>query len=76
MANTTMNGLAWLRKHLKEADVDLLREIVTEFVSVLMDAEVSAICGAGYKERSRSGRIVGTAIEKELGTPEPAQSSL
>ncbi len=50
--NTTMDALAWLRKHLESADVDLLREMVQSFAEALMGAEADAICGAGYRERS------------------------
>lgn len=47
-----MDPLAWLRKHLEEADVDLLREMLQAFVQVLMSAEADALCGAAYRERS------------------------
>ncbi|GEM_PF-1702618 len=47
-----MDALAWLRKHLESADVDLLREMVQSFAEVLMAAEADALCGAGYRERS------------------------
>lgn len=42
----------WLRKHLEQADTDLLREMVRTFVQALMCAEADAICGAPYGERS------------------------
>jgi putative transposase len=48
----TMDPVVWLRKHLEEAEPDLLREIVATFVQALMDAETTALCGAGYGERS------------------------
>jgi putative transposase len=48
----TMEPLAWLRKQLGEADVDLLREMVATFVQALMGAEADAVCGALYGERS------------------------
>jgi putative transposase len=48
----TMDALAWLRKQLEEADVDLLREMVSTFVQALMGAEADAVCGALYGERS------------------------
>ncbi len=47
-----MDPVVWLRKHLEEADTDLLREMVHTFIQVLMGAEVDAICGAAYGERS------------------------
>jgi transposase-like protein len=47
-----MDPLAWLRKQLEEADVDLLREMVRAFAENLMSAEADATCGAPYGERS------------------------
>jgi transposase-like protein len=47
-----MDLLGWLRKHLQEADTDLLREMVLGFVQALMSAEADAACGAGLGERS------------------------
>jgi transposase-like protein len=47
-----MDPLAWLRKQLEEADVDLLREMVRAFAENLMSAEADAMCGAPYGERS------------------------
>jgi transposase-like protein len=49
---STMEPLAWLRKQLETADVDLLREMVSAFIAALMGAEADAICGAPYGERS------------------------
>jgi putative transposase len=48
----TMDLLAWLRKHLEQADADLLRELVATFVQALMGAEADAVCGAGLGQRS------------------------
>ncbi len=53
MVTPSMDVLDWLRKQLKEADADLLREMVSTFVQTLMSAEADALCGAGYGERSR-----------------------
>jgi transposase-like protein len=47
-----MDVLSWLRKQLEDADVDLLREMVSAFVATLMGAEVDAICNAEYGKRS------------------------
>jgi len=47
-----MDPLAWLRKHLEEADIDLLREMLRTFIQALMSAETDALCGAPYGERS------------------------
>jgi transposase-like protein len=56
MVAPTMEPLAWLRKQLEDADVDLLRSMVATFAHTLMNAEASAICGAGYGERSSERR--------------------
>jgi transposase-like protein len=48
----TLDPVAWLRKHLEQADTDLLREMVRTFAQALMSAEADAICGAPYGERS------------------------
>src|SRR5712691_11348891 len=47
-----MDISGWLRKQLEEASPDLLRAMVQEFAEALMGAEVDALCGAGYGERS------------------------
>ncbi|NPV58664.1 MAG: IS256 family transposase [Actinobacteria bacterium] len=52
MVNPTMDLMEWLRKQLEEADTDLLREMMRLMAGMLMDAEVAAICGAEYRERS------------------------
>ena len=52
MVETTMDVSGWLRKQLEEASPDLLRAMVQDFAEALMGAEVDAICGAGYGERS------------------------
>ena len=52
MVNPTMDLMEWLRKQLEEADTDLLREMMKLVAGMLMDAEVSSICGAEYRERS------------------------
>src|SRR5438093_11789223 len=53
-----MDPIVWLRKHLEEADTDLLREMARTFIQTLMSAEADALCGAPYGERSpeRSNR--------------------
>jgi transposase-like protein len=45
-----VNG--WLRKQLELASPDLLRAMVQDFAEALMGAEVDALCGASYGERS------------------------
>lgn len=52
MAEERIDGFEGLRKLIAGADADLLRELVEVMVSKLMGAEVDAICGAGYGERS------------------------
>jgi len=47
-----MDMLSWLRKQLEEADVDLLCEMVSAFVTALMGAEADAVCNAGYGEKN------------------------
>jgi len=47
-----MDGLAWVRKQVEQADTDLLREMVRLFCERVMGEEVDAICGAPYGERS------------------------
>ena len=54
MASTSIDVSEWLCKQLEEADPDLLREMVTTFIQMLMGAEADALCGAGYRERSET----------------------
>ena len=49
---TTSMDMSWLRKQLEEADVDLLREMVSAFVTALMGAEADAVCNAAYGEKN------------------------
>jgi putative transposase len=52
VVDTTMDGLAWVRKQVEQADTDLLREMVKLFCERVMGEEADAICGAPYGERS------------------------
>ena len=52
MVDETMDALSWLRKQVESADTDLLREMVKVFAERLMGAEIDALCGADYGERS------------------------
>ena len=52
MVETTMDVSGWLRKQLEDASPDLLRAMARDFAEALMGAEVDALCGAGYQERS------------------------
>ena len=56
MVETTMDVSEWLRKQLEDASPDLLRAMVQDFAEALMGAEVDALCGAGYGERSPQRR--------------------
>jgi transposase-like protein len=47
-----IDALEAFRKQLEGADVDLLQEMVKVFAEQLMGAEVDAVCGADYGERS------------------------
>jgi putative transposase len=47
-----IDALESFRKQLEGADADLLREMVKVFAEQLMGADVDALCGAGYGERS------------------------
>jgi transposase-like protein len=47
-----METLSWLRKQVETADTDLLRELVRTFAEALMSAEATAVCHAGYGERT------------------------
>jgi transposase-like protein len=47
-----MDALTWFRKQVEAADADLLREMISTFAGALMGAEVDALCGAGYGERT------------------------
>ncbi len=48
MVKDRVEGLAWLRKQLETADVDLLREMVRAMAATLMEAEADSLCGAAY----------------------------
>jgi putative transposase len=50
-ATKKIDAMQWLRNQIQEAPTGL-RDALTEAVKVLMDAEVDALCGAEYGERS------------------------
>jgi len=52
VAKDSLDALDWLRKHLDQDAPDLVREMLGAFIERLMGAEVDAMCGAGYGERS------------------------
>ena len=81
MVDTTMDGLAWVRKQVEQADTDLLREMVKLFCERVMGEEADAICGAGYGERSdervnRRNGYRGRAWDTRAGTIELALPKL
>ena len=85
MVDTTMDGLAWVRKQVEQADTDLLREIVKLLCERVMGEEADAICGAPFGERSdeRTNRRNGyrsRAWDTRTGTidgrPEAARGQL
>jgi putative transposase len=52
VANPTMEPIAIIRKHLEDAEPDLLRDLLQSVVEALMGVEVDALAGAAYRERS------------------------
>ena len=52
MADSSMDVLARLREELNQAHPDQLRAMLQVMVEQLMGAEVDALCGAIYGERS------------------------
>jgi putative transposase len=50
-ADDKITAIDWLRKELENAP-DPLREVLSEMVAKLMSAEVDALCGAGWGQRS------------------------
>jgi putative transposase len=51
-ATPSIDVSGWLEEQLAQASPDLLRSMVHSFAEVLMGAEVDAVGGAGYGERS------------------------
>ena len=52
MVKDRVGSLVWLRKHVEQADKDLLREMVKAMVETMMAAEADAACGAPYRRPS------------------------
>jgi putative transposase len=54
MANPSMDRevVSWLRQQLESANPDVLRTLLQTMVQGLMSAEASAVCNAGYGERT------------------------
>ena len=51
-APASIDAIEWLRKQIEESAPDPLKTMLVEMVNLLMSAEVDAICGAGYRERT------------------------
>ncbi|HZX93412.1 MAG TPA: transposase, partial [Myxococcales bacterium] len=51
-APASIDAIEWLRKQIEESALDPLKTMLVEMVNLLMSAEIDAICGAGYRERS------------------------
>jgi transposase-like protein len=51
-ATASIDAIEWLRKQIEDAAPDPLKTMLVEMVNLLMNAEVDAVCGAGYGERS------------------------
>ncbi|HZE14478.1 MAG TPA: IS256 family transposase [Mycobacterium sp.] len=51
---TTIDAAGWLSKYLEgpDGDGDMVRAMLKTFVDTLMSAEATALCGAGFGERS------------------------
>jgi len=52
----------------RESAPDPLRVMLVEMVNLLMSAEVDAVCGAGYRERSEERGVPGTRLGHPLLT--------
>jgi putative transposase len=51
-AGSSIDVTGWLEEQLAQASPDLLRSVVQTFAEALMGADVDAVCGAAYGERS------------------------
>ena len=52
MATTNIDAFDWLRKQMDAAPNDAVKELLSQVVMRLMDAEADAACGADFGERS------------------------
>lgn len=74
MAEKNITQMELLRKKLEETDSDVLREMLGYLIEQLMNADVDAICGAEYGERSpermnsRNGYRPPRALHTRAGT--------
>jgi putative transposase len=51
-APASIDAIEWLRKQIEETAPDPLKAMLVQMVELLMSAEVDAVCGARYGERS------------------------
>src|SRR5213082_665018 len=51
-APASIDAIEWLRKQIEETAPDPLKAMLVQMVELLMGAEVDAVCGARYGERS------------------------
>src|SRR3954469_13253315 len=51
-APASIDAIEWLRKQIEETAPDPLNAMLVQMVELLMSAEVDAVCGARYGERS------------------------
>jgi putative transposase len=51
-APASIDAIEWLRKQIEESALDPLKTMLVEMVNLLMSAEVDAMCGPGYRERT------------------------
>jgi hypothetical protein len=61
---STMDLLGWLRKHLEEADTDLLRSMVLGFVQALMAPKRMRCAGRRWVSAAKTGstRVTATGL--------------
>ncbi|PSH02601.1 MAG: hypothetical protein CXZ00_16605 [Acidobacteria bacterium] len=53
MADMTVSGDSWPRKHVDVGDQDSLRDLVKTVVEALMSADADSVCGASYSAVSQ-----------------------
>ena len=75
-ATPSIDLSGWLSEQLGQASPDLLRQMITTFVSALMGAEADAVCGARSVSAALSARTSATATGAGSGIPAPARIEL
>ena len=75
MAEERIDLFEGLHNAVESAAPDLLRELLQAMVVTLMGAEVDALCGAGYGERSPERVNARNAIGRGRGTRGSARST-